>query len=73
MALANQPPVLTAVLPERSRNPLGADDRYDGPVLFVAGGKSPYIDDGGHATIYGHFPRAEIVVVPDSGQITNVL
>jgi esterase len=66
-------PVLTAALLELERNPLGADDRYGGPVLFVAGGKSPYIDVRGHATIHGHFLRAEIVAVPDPGHNTNVL
>jgi pimeloyl-ACP methyl ester carboxylesterase len=29
--------------------------------------KSPYIDVRGHATIHGHFLRAEIVAVPDPG------
>ena len=60
-------PVLTVALPELEKNPLGPNDRYDGRVLFLAGGKSPYIEPSDHETIHAHFPAAKIQVVPDVG------
>jgi esterase len=60
-------PALTAAVSELERNPLTPTDRYDGPVRFIAGGQSPYIDAGDHAAIRAHFPRAEIVVLPAAG------
>ncbi len=60
-------PVLTAALPELERNSLVADDRYEGPTLFIAGGKSQYVQPGDHETIRRHFPSARIEVIPESG------
>ncbi len=60
-------PVLTAALPAMEANPLQPDDRYTGPVTFIAGGRSVYIEPEDHATIRAHFPRAEVVTIPDSG------
>lgn len=39
-------PVLTAALLTMEGNPLRSDDRYAGPTLFIAGGKSDYIGAG---------------------------
>lgn len=60
-------PVLTTALPELEKNPLRADDRFAGPALFLAGGKSNYIEAGDHAVIRTHFPAAEIRILANSG------
>lgn len=60
-------PVLTLALPELEKNPLAPTDCYGGPVLFLAGGKSPYIESGDHERIHSHFPAAKILVIPDVG------
>ena len=58
---------LTESLSELEKNPLSANDHYAGPVRFIAGEKSPYIEEEDHAVIRGHFPRADIRVLPNCG------
>ncbi len=60
-------PVISASLPSLERNPLAEAEHYDGPTLFIAGGKSRYIAAGDLAAIHQHFPAAEVEFVPDSG------
>lgn len=60
-------PVLTAALPTMEGNPLRSDDRYAGPTLFIAGGKSDYIGAGDDQVIRQHFPAARFAVIPESG------
>lgn len=60
-------PVLTAALSDLERNPLTPDDRFAGPVRFIAGGASPYLEAGDHAAIRRHFPAAEIVTLAGAG------
>ena len=60
-------PVLTAALPALEKNPLSAGDRFAGPVLFIAGGKSAYIEAGDHATIRAHFPVARVETIGAAG------
>lgn len=60
-------PVLTAALPALERNSLAPGDRYGGPALFIAGGCSPYVQAGDHATIRRHFPQARIEVIAEAG------
>jgi pimeloyl-ACP methyl ester carboxylesterase len=60
-------PALTAALPTLEGNPLVASDSYAGPVRFVAGGQSAYIEPDDHAVIRHHFPAARIDVIPESG------
>ncbi len=60
-------PVLTASLPALEKDSLAPDDRYAGPALFVAGGRSPYVQAEDHAAILRHFPAARIEVIADSG------
>ena len=60
-------PVLTAALPVLESNPLVAGDRYPGETLFVAGGKSRYVQAEDHASIRTHFPQAQIETIPESG------
>ena len=58
---------LTRALPEILGNPLTSGETWDGPTRFLRGGKSNYVRDEDVATIRAHFPRADIVTLPDSG------
>ena len=60
-------PVLTRTLPDLVKNPLAPDEHFDGPALFVLGGKSRFVRPEDHAVIRHHFPGAEIAVMPGSG------
>jgi esterase len=63
---------IAAALPELEHNSLAPGDRFEGPVLFIAGGKSSYIRQEDHAAILGHFPKARIVVLPASGHNPHI-
>lgn len=65
-------PALTAALPVLEGNPLLPEDRYTGPVLFVAGGKSRYIASTDHETIRHHFPVAEIITLADAAHNPHI-
>jgi esterase len=65
-------PVLTAALPELERNPLGAGDRFGGPALFIAGGKSKYVEPSDHPAIQRAFPAARITVLGNSGHNPHI-
>ena len=41
--------------------------RYDGPALFVAGGRSGYVPPGSLDDIRRLFPRARLEVLPEAG------
>ena len=60
-------PILTAALPELEKSPLTPEDRWDGPIRFLAGEKSNYIEESDHAAIRAHFPAAEIRTIANSG------
>jgi esterase len=60
-------PVLTAALPVLEKTPLTDGDRFDGPVLFVAGGKSRYVVPTDWENIERYFPRATLDVITESG------
>lgn len=60
-------PVLTGALPALERNSLQASDRYDGPTLFITGGRSQYVLPTDHESIRRHFPAARIEVIDGSG------
>lgn len=60
-------PVLTAALPVLEKNSLPVGDRYGGPVLFITGGQSPYVQAGDHEAIRRHFPAARIEVIAGAG------
>jgi pimeloyl-ACP methyl ester carboxylesterase len=60
-------PALTAALPALEKNPLAPTDRYDGPVRFLAGGQSTYVEPTDHAAIRVHFPAAQIEVIAEAG------
>ena len=60
-------PVLTQALPALEANSLKPNDRYDGPTLFIAGGRSGYVQAADHAAIREHFPQAVIETIPEAG------
>ena len=60
-------PVLTEALPAMERNSLKDGDRFAGPALFIAGGRSNYVQADDHATIRQYFPSAHIAVIAESG------
>jgi esterase len=43
------------------------DESYDGPTLFIAGGKSPYIQVEDGEAISRHFPDHRIETIPGAG------
>lgn len=60
-------PVLTEALADLEKKPLRIEDRFDGPALFIAGGKSRYVLATDHSKIRQHFPAARIETIPDCG------
>ncbi|WP_225919629.1 alpha/beta fold hydrolase [Actomonas aquatica] len=60
-------PAISAALPVLEKNPLQDGDRFAGPTLFAAGGKSRYIGAGDVGAIQQFFPAAEIEFIADSG------
>jgi esterase len=65
-------PALQAALPALERNPLGSGDGFGGPALFVAGGRSRYVEAADRAAIMGTFPAARIVVLEKSGHNPHI-
>ena len=65
-------PALTAALPTLEQTSLGPDDSYVGEVLFIGGGKSPYIQTRDEDLIRLHFPRARIERILDSGHNPHI-
>jgi pimeloyl-ACP methyl ester carboxylesterase len=45
----------------------GPDERYEGPTLFVTGGRSDYVRPEHRAEILRLFPRAELVAIEGAG------
>ena len=60
-------PVLTAALPELEKNSVGEGDRFDGPVLFVVGERSNYVQREDWEAARRYFPQADFRVVKGSG------
>lgn len=63
-------PAITAALGALEKNSLTTGeqgDRFEGPALFVAGGKSDYIGAEDEATIRRHFPAARFETIGESG------
>ena len=65
-------PVLSASIAEFERNPIAEADRFDGPALFIAGGRSRYVLPGDEATILRHFPSARIETIASSGHNPHI-
>lgn len=60
-------PVLTAALPDLAGNALRPGDQFNGPTLFIVGGKSNYVGQDDHGCIRRHFPAAKIAVLTEAG------
>jgi pimeloyl-ACP methyl ester carboxylesterase len=45
----------------------GADFAYDGPTLFVRGGRSDYVEDADWPAIVELFPQASLQTIPGAG------
>ncbi|MFI7064699.1 alpha/beta fold hydrolase [Kribbella sp. NPDC050124] len=61
-------PVIEAALPAISGWPDEAEGRrYDGPTLFIYGGKSDYVQQDHRATIASYFPNVQYAEVPEAG------
>jgi pimeloyl-ACP methyl ester carboxylesterase len=60
-------PVLTTALAVLEKNSVESTDRYVGPTLFIAGGRSQYVQANDHELIRQHFPAARIEVIAESG------
>ncbi|MEV5962011.1 alpha/beta fold hydrolase [Kribbella sp. NPDC051952] len=61
-------PVIEAALPAISGWPSGLEGRqYDGPTLFVYGGKSDYVQQDHRATIATYFPHVQYAEVAEAG------
>lgn len=59
-------PVLAEKM-EEVGEPISPTAVYQGPTLFLRGGRSPYISNGDEVTILKHFPKAHITTIPDAG------
>ena len=61
-------PVIEAALPAISGWPSDvAGLHFDGPTLFVYGGKSDYVQQDHRATIASYFPKVRYAEVPEAG------
>jgi len=65
-------PAVTRGLPDVEKNPLAPGDAYAGPVQFIAGGKSTYLESADTAVIRTHFPAADVVTIAESGHNPHV-
>ncbi len=65
-------PVLSSALAALEANPLRDDDRFEGPALFITGGRSPYVQPADHARILAHFPAARIETLQASGHNPHI-
>ncbi|MFC0625037.1 alpha/beta fold hydrolase [Kribbella deserti] len=59
-------PVIEAAIPDISGWP-ETTGRYEGPTLFVYGGKSDYVQPEHHDAITGYFPNATLAEIPEAG------
>ncbi|WP_440996744.1 alpha/beta fold hydrolase [Arhodomonas sp. SL1] len=50
----------------------GIDGHWEGPTLFVHGGRSPYVDAAGREAISRLFPQAEVETISNSGHWLHV-
>lgn len=64
--------LLRRQLPLFTAPPLRPQDRYEGPTRFIVGGGSRYWTEGDLEIALRHFPRADVVVLPDSGHNVHI-
>ncbi len=60
-------PVLSVTLPEMAKTSLVANHHYEGPTLFVVGGRSHYVNQSDHVQIRQFFPQAQIETIAGAG------
>jgi esterase len=60
-------PVIEAALPALSAWPEDVTGSYDGPTLFIYGGKSDYVQQDHRATIERYFPKVQFTEIPEAG------
>lgn len=65
-------PLLTRQLEATGSAPIGAADKFQGPALWVIGGKSDFVLPEDHEFIRGHFPAAVIETFSESGHNPHV-
>jgi pimeloyl-ACP methyl ester carboxylesterase len=65
-------PAIRAALGDLGLNPLEAEDRFDGPALFVTGAKSRYVSPGDESAIRAHFPSARIETLAQAGHNPHI-
>jgi pimeloyl-ACP methyl ester carboxylesterase len=58
---------LADAMPELMGFPHAPDKRYDGPALFLSGGRSRYVRQEHHEEILRLFPQARFAVIEDAG------
>lgn len=59
-------PVLARSVGEETAG-LPPQAQYDGPVLFVRGGRSDYLPDESLPQLHEHFPQAKVKTLPEAG------
>lgn len=60
-------PALQRFLPESNAYRPGPTDVFNGPTLFVRGGRSDYVTESDFPLIKHHFPEAEIETIAEAG------
>ena len=63
---------LHASLPHIRQNSLLVTDRYNGPTLLIAGGKSDFVEEGDVDEMRHWFPHLKSVTVPNAGHNVHV-
>lgn len=58
---------LADAMPELMGFPQSPGERYDGPALFLTGGRSRYVRPEHHETILALFPQARFAVIEEAG------
>jgi pimeloyl-ACP methyl ester carboxylesterase len=59
--------ILHAALPNLFQQIPKDGERYEGPVLYIRGERSRFVEDGDEPMIRGFFPRARLVTIADAG------
>ncbi|MGB0370490.1 MAG: alpha/beta fold hydrolase [Opitutales bacterium] len=55
-----------------ANTPLAADERFEGPTLFIRGEQSDFMQDDDVSKIQEHFPYSRIDLIPNAGHNVHV-